>query len=234
MDEARAKALQGAEEGAVIVASQQTQGRGRRERVWESPKGNLYLTYITYPDCILSHAPQLSLVACVAVGEALRPLLPPGNCMTYKWPNDVLLNGKKVAGLLLEAISIPEKRGMGYLIGCGANVTTYPLKTRYPATSFQNEGVYLSLEEVLHRIVSSFQRYISLWQRAGFPPINDLWMKDAVGLGTRITFDVQGKVHEGIFKGIDGEGALMLETPQGIIKLTAGEILEREADGFKS
>jgi len=228
MDEARDKALTGVEDGSVVIASCQTQGRGRRDRTWESPKGNLYLTYITYLNCPLSEAPQLSFVACVAVGEALRPFLPPGNRATYKWPNDVLLNGKKVAGLLLEAISIPAKQEMGYLIGCGVNLTSQPSKVRYPTTSFQNEGIYLSLEEVLERIIPSLQRHIALWRKEGFSPINALWMKDAARLGTEITLDLQGKAYKGIFKGIDRAGALMLEMPQGLVKLTAGEVVERE------
>ena len=135
---------------------------------------------------------------------------------------------KKVAGLLLETISIPEKNEIGYLIGCGVNLAAQPLKARYSATSFQNEGIYLSLDEVLHRLVLSFQQHIILWRKEGFTLIKDLWMKNAAGLEMRTTVDLQGKMHEGFFKGIDGDGALILETHGGLIKLTAGEILERE------
>ena len=225
MDEARTRALKGAAEDSVIVALQQSQGRGRRGRVWESLPGNLYFTYITYLDVSLSEAPQLSLVACVAVGEELRSLLPPTDALAYKWPNDLLLNEKKVGGLLLESVPIPGKNEIGYLIGCGLNLKNYPQQMRYPATSFQNEGVYLSLEEVLHRIVASFHRYIVLWRKEGFAPIQSLWMKEAANLEKKITLDLQGKTQTGTFKGIDGEGALILATPQGIVKVNAGEVL---------
>jgi len=158
MDEARIRALQGAEEDSVIVAFQQSEGRGRRGRVWESGLGNLYFTYISHLDVLLSEAPQLSFVACVAVGEELRSLLPPTNVLRYKWPNDLILNEKKVGGLLLESVPISGKKEIGYLIGCGLNLKSHPEQMRYPATSFQNEGIYLSLDEVLHKIVSSLQR----------------------------------------------------------------------------
>jgi BirA family transcriptional regulator, biotin operon repressor / biotin---[acetyl-CoA-carboxylase] ligase len=225
MDEARSRALQGAEEDSVIVAFQQSQGRGRRGRVWESILGNLYFTYITYLDIPLAQAPQLSLVSCVAVGEELRTLLPPTHALTYKWPNDLLLNEKKVGGLLLESVSIPGKKAIGYLIGCGLNVKSHPQQMRYPATSFQDEGIYLSLEEVLHRVVSSLQRYIVLWRKEGFAPIQALWMKKAANLEKKISIDLQGKILEGVFKGIDEEGALILATPQGLVKVNAGEVL---------
>lgn len=226
MDEARSKAFEGAEEGATIVALEQTKGRGRRGRFWESLPGNLYMTYITYRDIPLARAPQLSFVACVAVGEALRRTLPPGNVLTYKWPNDIFLNHKKASGLLLEALAIPGKKEIAYLIGCGLNLTTHPQTARYPATSFQNEGIYFSLKEVLEEIVPSLERHIDIFQEQGFEPIRNLWMKGAHGLEGRIALEFQGKTQEGIFKGIDEEGALLLDSSEGLIKLTLGEILK--------
>lgn len=226
MDEARSQALQGRAEETIIVAAEQTQGRGRQGRAWESLKGNLYLTYLTYLDGPLSRSPQLSFVACVAVGEELRSFLPPLHRLTYKWPNDLLLNGKKVGGLLLEALPIPGKDKIAYLIGCGVNVKTYPTQTRYPATSLQHEGIYVSLEEILPRITVSLQSYIALWQKEGFAPIRQTWMQDALKLEKKISFHSQGKIRTGLFKEIDQEGALILETPEGIEKFSAGEIVE--------
>jgi len=225
MDEARSKVLEGAEEGTVIVALEQTKGRGRRGRFWESLPGNLYMTYITYRDITLSKAPLLSFVACVAVGETLRPFLPPGNFLTYKWPNDIFLNYKKVSGLLLEALPVPGRREIAYLIGCGLNLTTYPQQARYPATSFQNEGIYFSLKEVLEKIVPSLQRHMDVFQKQGFDPIRALWMEGAGGLEENIALEFQGKIREGTFKGIDEEGALLLDSSEGAVKLTVGEIL---------
>lgn len=225
MDEARSRALQEGEEGTVIVASHQTMGRGRRGRVWESFSGNLHLTYLTYLDIPPIEAPQLSLVACVALGEELFAWIPPTHKLSYKWPNDLLLNEKKVGGLLLEAVPHPEKSKVGYLIGCGLNLKSYPPEVRYPATSLENEGIYLSLDEVLHPIVSSLERYIALWRKKGFSDIHNLWMKEAANLERKISVDFEGKVQEGVFKGIDEEGCMLLETPQGMIKVAVGEVL---------
>lgn len=225
IDEAHARVSQGAEDGSVIVAYRQVKGRGRRGRTWEDLPGNLYMTYITYLGCPLSEALQLSFVTCVAVGEKLRPLLPPGNSLTYKWPNDILLNQKKVGGLLLEVQTLPEKKENACLISCGLNLIAPPLQVSYPTTSFQKENIYLSLEEVLHGIVDSLEAYMALWKDKGFSPIYDLWMNHAAGLEQKISFDLQGRLQEGIFKGIDGEGALILRTAQGLKKFTAGEIL---------
>ncbi len=228
MDEARLRALKGAEEGSVIVAHEQTEGRGRRGRVWESIKGNLHFTYITYCKASLTIAPHLSFVACVAVGETLRSFLSPINHISYKWPNDILLNEKKVGGLLLETVSLPGKKETCYLIGCGLNLINYPKNARYPTTSFQNEGIYLSLEEVLPGIATSLEHYTSLWKREGFASIHDLWMDRAANLERVITIDLQGKTHEGVFKGIDAEGAGLLLTSQGIARFTAGEVIMGE------
>jgi BirA family biotin operon repressor/biotin-[acetyl-CoA-carboxylase] ligase len=228
IDEAHSRALQGAEEGSVIVAYQQVKGRGRRGRVWENLPGNLYMTYITYLDCPPSEALQLSFVTCVAVGETLRPALPPGNYLTYKWPNDLLLNGKKVGGLLVEALPIPEKQETAYLISCGLNLINQPLQVRYPTTSFQNESIFLSLDKVLHKITKSIENHIVLWKENGFSLIYNSWMEYAAGLEQKISFDLHGKLQEGIFKGINKEGALLLNSSQGLKKFTAGEILEGE------
>lgn len=228
IDAARTHALQGGEEGSVIVAHTQTKGRGRRGRTWENLSHNLYMTYITYLDYPPIEALQLSFVTCVAVGEKLRSLLPPGHILTYKWPNDILLNGKKVGGLLLEAFPLSGKKETAYLISCGLNLVSQPLQVSYPTTSFQNEGIYLSLNESLQGISASLEFYMALWKEKGFSPIYDLWMKHAAGLEQKISFDLQGAQQTGIFKGIDGEGALLLRTSQGIKKFTVGEILAEE------
>lgn len=225
IDEARTQVLEGAKDGTVILAYRQIKGRGRRGRTWEDLAGNLYMTYITYLDCPLLEALQLSFVTCVAVGQYLRSHVPPGHVLTYKWPNDVLLNGKKVGGLLLESFPVPEKRETAYLLSCGLNLVIQPEQVCYPTTSLQNENIYLSLEEALHGITESLKHYMALWKNQGFSPIHELWMKYAAGIEQKISFDLQGKLQTGIFKGIDREGALLLRTSEGLKKFTAGEIL---------
>lgn len=225
MDEARTHALSHTEESTVIVAKHQTGGRGRRGRAWESLPGNIHLTYVTYQNCPLLMAPQLSFVACVAIGEALRTFLSSEHELLYKWPNDLLLNGKKVAGILLETLPIPEKQDMACLIGCGINLVSSPLEARYPATSFQNEHLFVPYEDALQKIGASLQQHITLWQKEGFSPMRKAWMTFAMGVGASLSFEVEDKPLKGISQGIDEVGSLILETPQGIIKLMAGEVL---------
>lgn len=227
MDEARSRVLLGAEEGTVIVASRQEGGRGRRGREWGSAVGNVHLTYATYSTLPLSQAAQLSFVVCVAIGEELCALIPPTETLSYKWPNDILLNGKKVGGLLLEALTLPEKGKTAYLIGCGLNLKSYPDETRFPATSFENEGIYLALQDTVHSVASSMDRYISLWKKEGFAPIYELWMKRAARLGQTITFDCDEKTFTGIFEGITEEGLLILKSSQGRLELIAGDVLDK-------
>lgn len=227
MDEARLKVLAGAEDGTVIVAYQQNEGRGRRGRGWESSLGNVHLTYITYSNLPLDQAVQLSFVACVAIGEELVGILPPTEALSYKWPNDILLNEKKVGGILLEAMTLSGKKETAYLIGCGLNLKNCPQEVRYPTTSFEKEGVFLLLEDTLRGIGSSLDRYISLWKKEGFAPIRDLWERRAARLGQTITFESDEKVYTGKFEGINEDGLLILKSPQGRLELIAGDILNK-------
>lgn len=226
IDEAKFRISQGNADGSVIIAYRQSKGRGRRGRPWEDLPGNLYMTYITSLDCSPSAALQLSFVTCVAAGEALRPLIPRENTLRYKWPNDLLLNGKKVGGILVEVLSVPDKKGVTCLISCGLNLKSHPSSNvRYPTTSFQHEHLDLPLEEALQGIVMSLESYIRLWKEKGFSPIRALWMAWASGLDQNISFDLSGKLQLGIFEGIDEEGGLLLRTSLGLKKFTTGEIL---------
>ena len=135
------------------------------------------------------------------------------------------LEWKKVAGLLLEAVSLPDRPEMAYLIGCGLNLTLPPHESRYPATSFQEESIFLSYDTVVQKLTSSLQHYINLWKEKGFIPIQTLWMESAANLQKMISFELQGKIYEGFFEGIDGEGTMLLKTPKGLLKFSAGEVL---------
>lgn len=226
IDEAKSRLSQGNAEGSVIVAYRQPKGRGRRGRQWEDLPGNLYMTYITSLNCSPSAALQLSFVTCVAAGEALRPFISSENTLRYKWPNDLLLNGKKVGGILVEVLSVPDREEVTCLISCGLNLMTHPTSTApYPTTSFQQEQMHLSLEETLQEIVTSLESHIRLWREKGFSPIRTLWMAWASGLDQEISFDLSGKLQLGIFEGIDAEGGLLLRTSVGVKKFTTGEIL---------
>ncbi len=225
MDEARARAYKEAKTGDVIIAKHQTKGRGRRGRTWNSFPGNLHMTYVTYLDVPLDIAPQLSLVSCVGLCEELSRYIPPKLELTYKWPNDVLLGGKKVGGFLLEALPHPDKVETCYLIGCGINLCTFPEDVRYPATSFSAEGLDLTVEEIQQGLAGSLERYITAWRKEGFEPIRDLWMKRAAFVGTRISVEMGGETHEGQFEGIDAQGAMVLQTKDKLMTISVGDVL---------
>ncbi len=107
-DEALRLAAEGAEDGTLVWAREQTGGRGRQGRVWSSPPGNLYFSLVLRPDCAPAEAAQLGFVAGVALGEAIGSVAPPLIDVNYKWPNDLLLNGRKAAGILLVLLSAPD------------------------------------------------------------------------------------------------------------------------------
>jgi hypothetical protein len=134
-DEARRLAEQGAAAGAVVVAAEQVKGRGRHGRAWASPPGNLYASLLLRPDCRIAAAAQLSLVASLALAEALVALAPPDADVRVKWPNDVLVRGAKVAGLLLESASAAHERVAWVVVGSGVNIASAPADTLYPATA---------------------------------------------------------------------------------------------------
>lgn len=219
LDEADALVLQGASEGTLVVAAHQTAGRGRRGRVWESFPGNVLLTYITYQ---AGPPSQLSLLSALALGEALRPLCPLGTEIQYKWPNDLLLSGKKVGGILLERRELPLSQV--YLIGCGLNLKGSPETGLYPTTSFQGEGIEIGYETCIQAIASSFHFYLSLWKAQGFGPIREGWLAQARGLGAPVSLAEGGGMREGIFQGINDAGALLLKNSSGDQVLITGEI----------
>ncbi|MGH6912481.1 MAG: biotin--[acetyl-CoA-carboxylase] ligase, partial [Geminicoccales bacterium] len=139
-DEARGRAEAGASGGLVITAREQTEGRGRYGRSWASPPGHLYASVLLRPDCAMAATTQLSLLAGLALAGALEGLGPPGLDLKLKWPNDVLIGGAKVAGLLLEGTARPDGRAAWVLVGSGINVASYPDGTPYPATSLREAG----------------------------------------------------------------------------------------------
>ena len=134
-DEARRLAEQGADAGVVVVADQQLKGRGRHGRIWQSPPGNLYASLLLRPDCSIAVSAQLSLVASLALAEALVALAPPDADVRVKWPNDVLVRGAKVAGLLLESAADAGERVAWVVVGSGVNIDSAPADTPYPATA---------------------------------------------------------------------------------------------------
>jgi BirA family biotin operon repressor/biotin-[acetyl-CoA-carboxylase] ligase len=218
-DEARRLAEGGAEEGTLVWALSQRKGRGRRGRDWVSPEGNLYLSLLLRPDCSPREAAQLSFVAAMALTGALNILVAPHSRLDFKWPNDVLLNESKVAGILLEASTTGPDSLDWLIIGMGVNVASAPDGTSYPATALRAEGSgEVTPGEVLEGFARHFQTRVNAWVDGGFAPIREEVMRYAKGIGETITVKLDDETIDGIFADIDETGALIVELVDGSLR----------------
>lgn len=230
-DEAKRRAARGAPDGTIILARRQTAGRGRRGRSWESPEGNLYASLLLRPDYDAQEAAQLSFVTALAVATTVRAILPAEKRVALKWPNDVLVEGRKISGILLE--SAP---GGGHLdwviIGCGINITTHPELARGRATSLMAEGASpLTPETLLANLVLALHGGIARWQTNGFAPVREAWLASAHGIGRPIEVRLPGETLRGTFAALDESGALKLELAGGGQRLvTGGEVYFGHSD----
>jgi len=230
-EEAKRLADQGAEDGTLVWAKSQTAGRGRRERSWVSPPGNLYFSVVTRPDCPVQRAAELSFVSALALGDAIGSVAPPMCEVTYKWPNDLLFNGRKGAGILLELALKPDGAEKGQLdwlvVGIGVNVTSYPEDTAFPATSLRFEGATAEVTDaaVLEAFARHLMAWVDRWLEGGFGPVRRVWLSHAAGLGEEIEVRLPKETLSGTFKDLDEEGGLLLGLTDGSERrITAGDV----------
>ncbi|RVU39303.1 biotin--[acetyl-CoA-carboxylase] ligase [Hwanghaeella grinnelliae] len=223
MDEARSLVAPNPDLAQVVWADTQTGGRGRRGRNWVSPAGNLYMTVAVRNEVPLAHAAECSFVAALALHSALIDLRPPlADKLSLKWPNDVLIGGAKVAGLLLEL----EAGGRWILIGCGVNVASSPDGMPYRTTSLLAEDAYVPAGQLLQSFVVELQKWRTLWLHDGFSPIRSAWLNHAKGLGAEVTANLSDRSVTGVFQDLDTDGALRLRRPDGeIMTISAGDII---------
>lgn len=216
-EEACRLAREGAADGTAVWALRQTAGRGRRGRGWDSPEGNLYCSLILRPSRPAAEAAQLTFVTAVALGEAVGELLPETADLRYKWPNDLLLGGRKVAGILLESAGAAKGAVDWLVIGVGLNVARFPEATDgYPATSLQAAGaVPIGPAETLRCFLDRFARRYEGWQREGIGPVRDAWLARAARIGEDIEVRLPDRSLHGRFIGLDPGGALILGLRDG-------------------
>ncbi len=223
-EEALRRARAGAPEGTLVWAREQTGGRGRRGRAWSSPPGNLYLSLLLRPAVPPAQAAQLGFVASVALVETLRASLPAERQIRCKWPNDLLIDGAKVAGILPEA-KASGQNVEALVLGMGINLASHPADTPYPATSLRTAGSNVTTEALLESLASGLQVWYRRWQTGGFAPIRARWLDFAAGLGQAIEVRLEGATLQGRFAALDASGALDLELADGGHRLvTAGDV----------
>ena len=223
-DEAKARAADGAPEGTLVWAREQTGGRGRHRRHWSSPPGNLYLSLVLRPTISVAEAIQGSFVAAVALSDCLEALLPQGRRLSHKWPNDVLVEGRKIAGILLE--SAGGDRLAWLVLGLGVNLASHPQETDPPATSLGAEGVAVTPQSLLADLCASLLVWRRRWLEEGFAPVQAAWLARAGGLDGPLRIEVGRDTLAGTFLGLDETGALVLGLPDGGRRsVAAGEVV---------
>lgn len=218
--EARRLAQAGAPHLTLVWAREQLAGRGRRGRAWASPRGNLYATLLLRPRAPTAVWGQLSFVDAVALRQALVALLPSLDAgLRLKWPNDLLLDGRKLSGTLLEA------SGTDWVaIGTGVNLASHPDGTETPATSLAAHGLALAPEALLPIYAEAEIEWFERWQTQGFEPVRACWLQHAIGLGGAVTVRLAGHTLAGRFSALDPSGALLLEQSGEIRRIEAGEV----------
>lgn len=227
-DDAKRLAVGGAAEGTIVWADTQAAGRGRRGRRWESPAGNLYCSIVLRPSVPLARAGEVGFAAALAIAETASTLLPPDALVQCKWPNDVLIQGRKTAGLLLEADAKADNMVDWLVLGVGINVASHPDYVEFPATSLGAAGAQTDVGGVLTLLCQQFYRWYELWRHEGFAPLRDAWLSRAAGLGQPVTVRLEDRTLTGVFGGLDGDGALLLHSAgQGTDRpqrITAGDV----------
>lgn len=225
-EEAKRLARAGAADGTLVWAREQTAGRGRSGRGWASPPGNLYLSLVLRPDCTPAAAAQLGFVAALGVGGAIGAAVPPLVELRYKWPNDVLLGGGKVSGILLETEGAELQRVEWIVLGLGLNIASHPEGTEFPATSLKREtGEDLAVTDLLEGFARHFLAAVNRWLEDGFGPIRQAWRARAHALGDPLRVRLPRETLKGRFLDLDDTGALVLGLASGEQRrITAGDV----------
>jgi BirA family transcriptional regulator, biotin operon repressor / biotin---[acetyl-CoA-carboxylase] ligase len=217
---AHSLAQEGAEEGTAVIADEQTEGRGRLLRSWHSPKGTgIWMSIILKPQLPPQKAPQFTLIAAVAVVQAIEEVC--GISPEIKWPNDILLNGRKVTGILTELQAEADKIN-SIIIGIGMNVNQkaedFPEELQSIATSlFLEKEEKISRVKLIQKVMEKLEMYYDLYMEKGFTPIKLLWESYAVSIGRQITArTITGSIH-GKALGINEDGVLRIQDEEGQI-----------------
>lgn len=210
-----------ASEGLWLRAERQTAGRGRLGRAWVSPPGNCYASTAVSLRPTDPPASTLAFVAAVALDEAVRVYLPDAAGLALKWPNDLLVDGAKLSGMLL------ERAGDTVVIGIGVNLAHHPDLADRATTSLAAHGAPVAPDAFLETLAEAFARWLCRWRGEGLAPIRQRWLDRAHPLGTALTARLSdGGSVTGLFDGLDRDGALLLRLADGTRHVMhAGDVL---------
>lgn len=231
--EALAAARDGDQGNLWVTATRQVSGRGRRGRPWISEEGNLYASLLLIDPAAPKQAGTLPLAAALGVYQSLRPFFrATPQALAIKWPNDILVDGAKINGILLESEMLSDGR-LAVVVGCGINVAHHPLNPAYPATDLGACGVTTTVDAVFANLAGAMADALAQWNRgAGFAVIREEWLRAARGIGERVTVNLHDGPISGHFEDIDMDGHLCLLTDNGERRrISAGDLFFREMAG---
>ncbi|WP_253303598.1 biotin--[acetyl-CoA-carboxylase] ligase [Wolbachia endosymbiont of Phyllotreta cruciferae] len=201
----------------IVVADKQTEGRGRTGKNWISPEGNFYASLVVGQVTDISKLTELTFVTALTVGNTILSFINDLN-LQYKWPNDILIDGKKISGILLEKRS----NSNWLIIGIGININHAPLPG---TTCISNYGESVSNIDLLRKLIINFNKLRKQWLFDGFYAIREMWLKKAFKMNEQISVKLADKLYEGIFADIDKSGKLVLQQKDGsLIYFDAGEL----------
>jgi BirA family biotin operon repressor/biotin-[acetyl-CoA-carboxylase] ligase len=226
-DYAKELASYGAEEGTVVIAETQTKGRGRLERKWISPKGGLYMSLVLRPSRRANETVKLIFVAGLAVAEILKDVY--GLGVETKWPNDVLVKGKKICGILCEMNATGEKVNFA-VVGIGVNANfnvkkTLPTELAGTATSIEDQlGRQIRLEELFKTLNERLERVYLSFLKEGFAVVIDEWKRYAAFLGKQVEVTSGADRFSGIAVNVDSDGSLILRQGDNLVRIVSGDL----------
>jgi BirA family transcriptional regulator, biotin operon repressor / biotin---[acetyl-CoA-carboxylase] ligase len=223
--EARRRAKAGEPGPLWIWSARQSQGRGRGGREWVSLHGNLFASLLIGVNCSIRVASQLALVAGVVTYDTIAKLIAyEGRSeLLLKWPNDVLLAGEKLAGMLLENVGSPIENRSVIVIGTGINLADHPENMPQPAISLGAYGMTITPADALEVLAATTHEWLTRWN--GFPSVRRAWLDRAGPTGRPLRVMINGDETEGVYAGLDADGALRLLTPDGFEhRIAAGDV----------
>jgi len=216
----KARAAVGTYEEVALLARRQTAGHGRLGRAWRSIEGNLHLSVLLRPRT-LRWPGHWSILSAVALADAVRPYVQDTRRLRLKWPNDLMLDGGKLAGILLEAgFADPP----WLVIGFGVNLAGAPLDLGRPASCLADVGPTPAPEQFAVRLLDSLQRWRERYGREGFAPVQAAWLAIAHAPGELVVAGAGRQRVQGAFRGLAPDGALLLDGPDGEVVVRAGEV----------
>ena len=222
-------AEKGMKEGTVILADEQVKGKGRHGRHWSSPsKGGIYMSCILRPAIAPNEISRITLLTAVAVSQAIRDIS--SLEVTIKWPNDIMIDGKKLCGILTEMKA--EQDSVDFVVlGIGINVNAKTSQLPKGASSIKDElhlrggKTILSRVELAKKVLEKLDEYYNLMKREGFDPIIEMWKDLSTMIGSRVKVTLAGKTFEGLAHDINPDGALVVRLDSGVLeKISSGDV----------